>query len=164
MGTAARRRLKLVAELSELPPDETWPARSATADDGQALARLMLAAYAGTIDDGGETFEDALAEVGRTVGGAYGPYQAGCSFLVAAGEQAVAASLISLWDDEPLVAFVMVAPAHQGRGLGRFVLERSMGALAAQGYRRLSLYVTDGNTPAQRLYARLGFTVADDTP
>ena len=34
---------------------------------------------------------------------------------------------------------------------------RSMAALAGAGEQRVDLAVTDGNTPAQRLYAQLGF-------
>jgi ribosomal protein S18 acetylase RimI-like enzyme len=45
----------------------------------------------------------------------------------------------------------------QRRGLGEQLLRRSIAALWSQGEQELLLFVTDGNTPAQRLYERLGF-------
>ena len=51
-----------------------------------------------------------------------------------------------------------VAPAHQGKGLGATLLEE---LLAEAGRRRQSpvlLEVRADNEPAQRLYARYGFT------
>jgi GNAT superfamily N-acetyltransferase len=155
------KRFKMVAPLAARGPDNTWPARHPRYADREALARLMLDSYAGTIDDGGEDYAEAVAEVERTLGGGYGTYLEGCSFLVEDGPELAAASLITAWTDMPLVAFVMVAPALKGRGLGRFVLERSMAALWSRGQRRLALFVTDGNTPAQRLYDSLGFVVVE---
>jgi len=158
----SKRRLKLQVGLGELPPDDKWPSRSATAEDRQALAELLIAAYSGTIDDEGETPAEALAEIDHTLAGAYGPYLERCSFVVEADGALAAACLITLWNAVPLVAFVMVAPRQQQRGLGRFVLRQSMRALWAQGYTQLALYVTDGNAPAQQLYERLGFTVVQE--
>lgn len=154
-----RRRLKMLARLEAQEPVERPDLRTAGPGDREALAALLIAAYAGTLDDEGETPEQALVEIDRTLGGAYGPYLEPCSFLVEAAGQVVAASLITRWTEAPLVAFVLVAPEHKGRGLGERVLRRSMAALAAQGERELVLFVTDGNAPAQRLYARLGFLV-----
>lgn len=149
----------MIARLAPQAPDAAPGLRTAGPADREALAALLSAAYAGTIDDEGETPEQALAEIDRTMGGAYGPYLGDCSFLVEAEGQPVAASLITGWKEAPLVAFVMVAPPFQGRGLGELVLRQSMGALWERGEAELVLFVTDGNTPAQRLYARLGFAV-----
>jgi hypothetical protein len=50
--------------------------------DAEALARLMLDAYRGTIDDeGGHSFEDAKAEVRRTFDGEYGEMIWDASFV-----------------------------------------------------------------------------------
>jgi GNAT superfamily N-acetyltransferase len=156
-----RRRLKMLARLEPQEPVESPDLRTAGPGDREALAALLIAAYAGTIDDEGETPEQALAEIDRTLGGAYGPYLEPCSFLVEDEGRVVATSLITRWTEAPLVAFVMVAPEHKGRGLGERVLRRSMAALAAQGERELVLFVTDGNEPAQRLYKHLGFLVVE---
>jgi GNAT superfamily N-acetyltransferase len=153
----SRRRLKLIAPLGPQAPTGAATAHTTRSADRQALAELVIAAYTGTIDDEGETPEQALAEIDRTMGGAYGPYLEDCSFLVASEGRAVAASLITNWTEAPLIAFVMVDPGFQRRGLGELVIRLSMGALWKRGERALVLFVTDGNAPAQRLYARLGF-------
>lgn len=157
----SRRRLKMVARLGPQVVADADGVRGAGPSDREALAALLLAAYRGTIDDDGETAEEALAEIDRTLGGDYGPYLEHCSFLVEAEDRAVAASLITRWAEAPLVAFVMVDPAFQCRGLGELVLRRSMAALWARGEVELALFVTDGNTPAQRLYDRLGFSLGE---
>ncbi|HMQ35475.1 MAG TPA: GNAT family N-acetyltransferase [Chloroflexaceae bacterium] len=159
-----RRRLKMTIGLG---PQEIVDAadaagvRAARQADREPLAALLIAAYRGTVDDDGETLDDALAEIGRTLGGSYGPYLEPCSFLVEDEGRAVAASLVTRWTEAPLLAFVMVAPDFQRRGLGELVLRRSMAALWASGETELVLFVTDGNTPAQRLYERLGFVAGE---
>jgi GNAT superfamily N-acetyltransferase len=107
--------------------------RTATVADRQPLAELLIAAYAGTVDDGGETSEEALAEIDRTLGGAYGPFLAPCSFLVERNGTLLAASLLTRWQEAPLVAFVMVAPHAQRQGLAEQTLRCSMAALWEQG-------------------------------
>jgi ribosomal protein S18 acetylase RimI-like enzyme len=158
---APPRRLKMRALLGPSTPAVSAGVRVARPADRQALADLLITAYAGTIDDAGETPEEALAEIDRTLGGAYGPYLEDCSFLVESAGAVVAASLITQWAEAPLVAFVMVAPGFQRRGLGELLLRRSMAALHAKGEGELLLFVTDGNAPAQQLYERLGFTVVE---
>lgn len=41
--------------------------------------------------------------------------------------------------------------------MGRFLIQKSIESLLAQGYHELSLFVTKGNLPAQHLYDTLGF-------
>jgi ribosomal protein S18 acetylase RimI-like enzyme len=135
------------------------PCRPVRATDRQDLAILLYAAYHGTIDDEGETFADALAEIDKLFAGGYGEFLANCSFVTEEGEFLASACLITWWPphDAPLVAFTMTRPAARKRGLARNLLQASMNALLDAGYERLTLIVTDGNAPARRLYASLGF-------
>jgi len=57
------------------------------------------------------------------------------------------------------VTQVCVAPARQGQGLGRALMEAVLARLAASGYRGVSLTVTAENKPAIELYTKLGFQV-----
>jgi ribosomal protein S18 acetylase RimI-like enzyme len=57
------------------------------------------------------------------------------------------------------VAQVAVDPAERGRGLGRELIDASLGA-AAVLYRRVTLLVAASNVPAVRLYESMGFTDA----
>jgi len=158
----SRGRLKLTLPLAPQVFERSADIRTATVADRQLLAELLIAAYAGTVDDGGETSEEALAEIDRTLADAYGPFLAPCSFVVERDGTLLAPSLITRWQEAPLVAFVMVAPHAQRQGLAEQTLRCSMAALWEQGETTLTLFVTDGNTPAQRLYARMGFRPADD--
>ena len=51
---------------------------------------------------------------------------------------------------------LFVHPDHQGRGLGRVLLQRAVAGTKDAGHATLGLVVSDGN-PARELYERLGF-------
>jgi ribosomal protein S18 acetylase RimI-like enzyme len=84
------------------------------------------------------------------------------------GVQALGATIITDWTDErtqqrqPLLAFLMVHPDASGQGLGTFLLSKSINALLAHGERELVLFVTVGNSAAQRVYQKLGFQVEEE--
>ena len=127
--------------------------------DREDLAILLYATFRGTIDDEGETFADALAEIDRTFAGDYGELLFDCSFVIERGEFLASACLIGRSDphDAPLVVFSMTRPDAQRQGLARLLLRRSIDALVDRGHKRLTLIVTEGNAPAEHLYASLGF-------
>lgn len=52
---------------------------------------------------------------------------------------------------------VGVVPGHRGRGLGTYLLGKSLAGFRSAGVYRVSLEVTARNQAAQRLYRRLGF-------
>ncbi len=156
-------RRTLEASLQIGPTDrETEPlfdaqSRAPTGNDITALAALMLAAYRGTTDDAGETLEDAVAEVTRLYGNAYGTFDLAASVVVGNEGALVAATLITRFQDEPFVAFSMTHPMWKRRGLARAGLLRAMQHLRTAGETRLRLMVTGGNSPAEALYESLGF-------
>ena len=130
---------------------------SVAAMDAEALAHLMLDAYRGTVDDDGETIDDARAEIGRLFAGEFGILDEDASGVVRVEDGIVAATLITRYEDAPFLAFSMTAPAWQRRGYARAGIERAMARLAARGETVLSLVVTRANEPATRLYERIGF-------
>ena len=154
-----RSRDKMQLTLRPLENPGAWPTRSLRPDDAADIAALMLDAYRGTIDDEGETAEETLAEVNAMLDGKYGPWLADASFVVELDGRLVAACVITLWSDIPLVAQLFSHPDYTNRGLGKFLLTRSINALYDQGYEELVLYVTDGNTSAEHVYTTLGFTL-----
>ena len=128
--------------------------------DAPALATLMLDAYRGTIDDEGESPEGAVAEVSKTLAGGYGPMVWEASFVVPSTDDPRvldSASIVTLSRDEPLLAFSLTRPEVQGRGLAGRSIRASARSLARLGHARILLVVTAGNTPAERLYEKLGF-------
>ena len=55
------------------------------------------------------------------------------------------------------VYYVAIAPALQGRGLGRRMMQAAESWLAAQGIWKVQLLVRNGNEPARRFYDHLGY-------
>ncbi len=53
---------------------------------------------------------------------------------------------------------IATAPSRRGEGLAGQLIEAAIPALAEEGNTRLLLDVAEDNTPARRLYVRLGFT------
>jgi ribosomal protein S18 acetylase RimI-like enzyme len=150
-------RLDLTQRAGSDHPNLETVDRSHTA----SLASLMLAAYRGTADDEGEGLDDAIAEVARTIDGAYGPLVPGASFVVADEDRAVGAILVTLWEDRPLIAHVIVGPSRKRTGLGTELMLAASNALAASGHEELDLFVTEANEPAVRFYRKLGFRTVE---
>ncbi|MGZ3679332.1 MAG: GNAT family N-acetyltransferase [Ktedonobacterales bacterium] len=157
------QRHKMCVELTLQTPAVHLGARHVSANDVEGLARLMLAAYRGTIDDEGDTLDGARAEIQRTLAAAYGTFLPNCSWLIADGDTIRAACLVTYFDmwQAPIVAFVMTDPASKGQGLGTNLIKHSMNSLLGQGYTRLCLAVTEGNAPAQHVYNLLGFEIEE---
>jgi GNAT superfamily N-acetyltransferase len=126
-------------------------------EDVSALARLMDVAYRGTIDHEGETLEQCAEEIASTIGGKYGVFVSEASFLISRDDKAVAACLITMWKNQPLIAFTMTDPEYQRQGFSQALIEESIRALADIDESVLYLVVTDGNTSAQNLYRKIGF-------
>jgi GNAT superfamily N-acetyltransferase len=60
----------------------------------------------------------------------------------------------------PLVRSVMTDPDHKGHRFARAVTDAALESLRAAGYPFVSLYITEGNTPSERLFASLGAEAA----
>ena len=141
-------------------PATGLPVRHPNADDAEGLAALMLDAYTGTIDfDEGDTLEVARDEVR---GYFSGKPMLEHSFLAMDAGIPVAAVLISRYEGRPMIGYVMTAAAHKGRGLATAVTRLALASLHAAGEREVHLWVTRGNTHAERIYERLGFQDVPD--
>ncbi|GEM44452.1 GNAT family N-acetyltransferase [Deinococcus cellulosilyticus] len=153
-------RIPMKVRLQSSPAPEHPLKRPFQTEDLPALADLMFAAYQGTTDfQPGSTLEDALEQIEKTIQGEYGQFLPQASFVLDDDGLLISATLITFWKpfQAPLLAFTMTAPEFKGQGLAALLLKASMNRLYHEGYNQLSLLVTDGNTPAQRLYQRLGF-------
>lgn len=152
-----RRRYTMIARVMRREIGADARVRAPTLADAPAIAELMLAAYRGTIDDEGETPEETLDVVQRFLAGEFGAVLWNISEVTEHEGRLVAATLCTVWEGRPFVAFMVTAPEHKGRGLARAGLMRVINRLVAAGDPLLRLVVTAGNTPAERLYASLGF-------
>ena len=133
--------------------------RTPTAADTAVLADLMMAAYPGTIDfDGTETWHDAWHEVDNFFQGNQGAPLRECSRLALVGDALVSACLVGIWAERqrPLLYYVMTAARWKGQGLARIVLQEALPATAAN-YSEMVAFITEGNTPSEKLCMRAGF-------
>ena len=131
----------------------------------EPAARLIQLAYANHVDS-------EINDQYRTEGGAMkflrniillpgcGQFLAEGSFLArpVTGEPAVGMVLTStVAEGVAHTTQICVMPGHQGHGVGRGLMEASIGALKRRGYGALSLTVTSVNKQAVELYEHLGF-------
>lgn len=133
------------------------PSRPVRPDDAPALSALMLDAYRGTVDDGGEGPEEALSEIQKLLSGGYGPFDHHASNVAERDARLVSATLVTRYDGAPMIAFSLTAKDWQRRGLARAGLCLAMQRLQQAGESRVNLAVTAANTPALTLYQSLGF-------
>jgi len=144
-------------ELVDSVPGCRPGVRTFVAADEPHVGALMYRAYVDTVDYAGETLEQAAAEVRKTISGEYGEFVPTCSKVVVRAGILVSATMVTRFQDRPFVAFTFTDPAVTRQGLARECMQAAMAQLYAQGERELRLVVTLANTPAIRLYARLGF-------
>ena len=131
--------------------------------DTMSLAVLMLDAYRGTIDDEGETLEDAVSVIGALFAGEFGAFDDNASIVFSEGGDPIAATFVTHHDGRPLVAFSITNPVAARRGFARRGLRHAIGVLARAGHADVRLVVTDGNDRAVALYASEGFVVVADS-
>jgi L-amino acid N-acyltransferase YncA len=162
-----RIRHEYVLDLTKVDPRtlaarhiDAVEVRPASASDATALAVLMLDAYRGTIDYEGETPEQTRREVERF----YLEEPLLDASAVAVFEGALSSAvLMRVWRGHPLVRTIMTAPAQKRRGLAELVLAHALAKLAAQGHREAHAFITEGNTPSEATFARLGFQRVERT-
>jgi len=157
-----RTRSTMVARVQRREIGGDPRVRAPTPADAPAIAELMLAAYRGTIDDEGETPEETLEMVRQMFAGEYGVMLWNISEVTERDGRLAAATICTMWEGRPFVAFMVTAPEYKGQGLARAGLTRAINRLAAAGDPLLRLVVTHGNAPAERLYASLGFVRESD--
>jgi len=129
----------------------------------------MDRAYQGTIDHEGESLEQCEQEMQDVISGKYGRLIEEASNLILVGNEAVAACLVTMWKEKPLIAFSMADPGQQRKGFSKALIEKAMESLRSLQEPVLYLVVTDGNLPAQNLYYKVGFkqlgpAVAGESP
>jgi ribosomal protein S18 acetylase RimI-like enzyme len=167
-GRGFRRfaRLEMVRDPTVALP--TWApgagerVRLAELTDLETLFALHRDAYRGRFDrylflESTDEAEDARREVRQILEGRWGPFAREGSCLLERHGRAIGA-VLSVWGPAgALIADVMVAPAAQGKGVGRQVLAFAVRGLEAAGAAKVYLNVTAGNDRALGLYRRLGF-------
>ena len=104
-------------------------------------------------------FSPFIAEIGRRPA----PMDADLLAMIAAGEVWITGNGTAMMALRPvegamLLDILAVAPAAQGRGLGRLMVAQCEALARAAGLPAVELYTNAAMTGAQRLYAGLGYT------
>jgi ribosomal protein S18 acetylase RimI-like enzyme len=135
--------------------------RAVRPDEHTALADLTVAAYravpaGGTSAGYEETLRDLAARARDAVVlvavGADGALLGGVTYVPVPGAYAEFHG-----DEEAGIRMLAVAPAAQGRGVGRRLVTQCIQRAAEAGKARIVLHTTASMTAAQSLYAALGF-------
>lgn len=150
-GTRSEYRLKPLDPFA-LPPAQV-EARRVAASDRDRLAPLVLDAYQGTVDDEGETLDDAFLAVDAW----FAAIEWEHSFVLEEDGELVAASFVVVVEGVRYIDPVLTRAEAKGRGIGTAMVCRSLRSLAADDVVEVGAAITDGNEPSERLFARLGF-------
>ncbi|HMQ57277.1 MAG TPA: GNAT family N-acetyltransferase [Rhizobiaceae bacterium] len=127
-----------------------WTLRELTASDTADCARWHAQTFARPWTDG--EFQDLLANPGVS-GFMARPAQTTRNGETQPGGFVLTRAVL----DEAEILTVAVSPSAQGAGLGAALMEAALRALHTAGVASVFLEVDVHNTPALRLYARLGF-------
>ncbi len=152
--TRSDYRLDPLTDLPAAPTLDPLTLRQPVDDDRVELAGVLLDAYRGTIDDEGEGEPEALAAIDQYLSS----IERRWSRVVEDRGRPVAICFVVEVEGIRYIDPIAVAPAHKRRGLGGDLVLTVLHRLHEAGTERVGAVITDGNTPSQRLFARLGFT------
>lgn len=156
-------KVRYEIDFSELRPVGSLDAavRNVGPDDLEGLAQLMLDAYQGTIDYEDETYDDAVTEVRSFLESSPALEH---SYVIELEGMLVAAVLVSIYDGDLFIGYVMTHPDHRRAHIGRRLVHHTLSRAHADGFRKAVFYITRGNGPSEALFASLGaVAVAEDT-
>jgi RimJ/RimL family protein N-acetyltransferase len=141
-------------DASPLPTDDgRFTLRPVTPADRDALARVMLAGYLGSVDDEGEGPEEAEAAIDEYFASMLWPH----GRVIELDDELVAFSFAVVVRDRHYVDPVVTDPVVKRRGLGRAAVRAVLDSLRDAGITEVGATITDGNVPSERLFASLGF-------
>lgn len=148
----ARSEYRLsLTEVKAIPTDLVT--RRILDSDRSALAALMLDAYRGTIDDEGETTDDAIEAVNEYFARMVHEH----SLVVTEHDRVVAMALVVMVDHVHYVDPVAVAADHKRKRIGRGAVTMLLDSLAGAGVTEVGATITDGNVASEGLFLGLGF-------
>ncbi|MGI8680534.1 MAG: GNAT family N-acetyltransferase [Mycobacteriales bacterium] len=147
-----------------MAPARIRPARVA---DAAAISRLRVetwkSAYAGIVDP--QVLADLVsdeASIERQRGYIGNPGPRTHTFVATIGEGLVGWAVAAPTRDDDAekttgeIYALYVDAAHWGTGLGRRLMATALGALRKEGFRRVTLWVLEGNARARRFYEAAG--------
>jgi len=128
--------------------------RRASAGDVAAAAAITRAAYSTYVERIGREPAPMAADFGALI-------EAGDVWVATDRDQVVGVLVLRLQDAALLLESVAVDPAHQGRGIGRSLIDHAERVARDQGLGAVDLYTNALMTENLRLYPSLGYEVVD---
>jgi ribosomal protein S18 acetylase RimI-like enzyme len=135
----------------------TYTVRAVSEADWEELRALRLraladapAAFATTLDEASALTEDRWRERARGS-------ELSRMFLAFLDDAAVGMAGVYEEDGSAQLVSVWVRPDHRGTGVARDLITAVMTFAAGAGKERMTLWVTEANAAARRLYERVGF-------
>jgi DNA-binding MarR family transcriptional regulator/GNAT superfamily N-acetyltransferase len=107
-------------------------------------------------------FEAAVAEIGATLLRKFDPRREACWIAERAGERLGSIALARRTDEEAQLRLLLVEPAARGHGLGGRLVDECLDFARRSGYRRIMLETYSVLTAARRIYAAVGFRLAEE--
>ena len=132
----------------------TTAIRRASAGDVAAAAAITRAAYSTYVERIGREPAPMAADFGALI-------EAGDVWVATDRDQVVGVLVLQLQDAALLLESVAVDPAHQGRGIGRSLIDHAERVAREQGLGAVDLYTNALMTENLRLYPSLGYEVVD---
>ena len=78
------------------------------------------------------------------------------------GTCAIAPAREEAWPGWGEIVSIYLLPQYYGKGFGRLLLEKAAGALHADGFKQIYLWVLEENARSRRFYERNGFRLSAD--
>ncbi|MEM7091551.1 MAG: GNAT family N-acetyltransferase [Actinomycetota bacterium] len=141
-----RLTLPLVASVQAVDAQAIEP------QDHEALAELMLDAYAGTVDDEGETMVEARGAIDHYMAAAPDDLR----WVVRDGGRPIAFCCVVEVDDRLYVDPIVVAANHKRRRLGTALVAHAVAVVGQRGAVEVGAAITDGNVASENLFRSLG--------
>jgi ribosomal protein S18 acetylase RimI-like enzyme len=124
--------------------------RKAAPDDAKTIAALTDAAYAKYVPRLRRKPSTMMADYDKIIA-------EHAVWLLCLGDQPVGALVLMEEPDAMLIFSVLIAPEHQGRGLGRQLLSLAEDQARRAGYALIRLYTNEHMVENIELYRRLGY-------
>jgi len=122
--------------------------------DLELLSQVMYDSYK---EKEKKELQDTKSELQQTFEGRYGKWLSQCSYVIENEGLPVSATIITLFEGAPLVAYTFTHPTYSNKGYSTFLLQKSINRLFEQGHSYVYLFVGEDNRSARHLYGKIGF-------
>jgi ribosomal protein S18 acetylase RimI-like enzyme len=157
------RRLKMSRPTERLAAPINfgkYRCRRLTDVDGAMIGRLLCTSFRGTIDDAEHQTDEQWRNIAiRTF------WQGIChksSLVLFEGNTPICAMVVVPHRHSRSLDLAMTHPFYRGQGLAELLIRQCLHNLNQTGVQSMSLWVTEQNAPALRLYEKLGFETQSD--